>query len=267
MNKILTLYNLEFKRIYKFFFVMLLGVVGLNIAINGFVIYTHIKHTAQNLGMKMSLDILKMENVGVMLMTDIYAYTRMVLALAVIACLVYAIIIWYRDFIGKSKVSYTLFMLPQNKFNIYISKLITIVSMIYIVQIVQFILWAINLILLNYFAELGEYRIISSLYNNFGDPMSLIQLLPIDFFIINVIGVILVVVLIFTAVLMQLSYKKIGLIIAPLYVIFSVWIYFYFMTNNYQPTDRLMINNIYFAVQFGVCTLTSYKLLNKKVYV
>lgn len=39
---------------------------------------------------------------------------------ALIGCLYYVLVIWYKDFFNKTKPIYTLFMLPENKFIIFI---------------------------------------------------------------------------------------------------------------------------------------------------
>lgn len=46
-------------------------------------------------------------------------------------CLLYSFIIWNKDFVGKNKSIYMLYMLPQNKFNIYISKFLNIICLVY----------------------------------------------------------------------------------------------------------------------------------------
>ncbi len=79
----------------------------------------------------------------------------MLLGLAVILCLIYALAIWYRDFIGKSKTGYTLFMLPNNKFNIYIAKAITLVVMIYGVMITQMLSWLIDISIIKFILNIN----------------------------------------------------------------------------------------------------------------
>jgi hypothetical protein len=84
---------------------------------------------------------------------------------------------------------------------------------------------------------------------------------------INVIGVILAVVVIFTGVMIQKSFKIPGLILGCLYVFGSMYLYGYLGTfANYQD-QRLMIHAIYYTILFVISIGLSYILLNKKVYV
>ena len=72
----------------------------------------------------------------------------MAVAFSVLLCLLYSLVIWYRDYFSKSKTIATLLMLPQKRFNIYIAKLITVTSMIFGVISVQFLFWFIDLVII-----------------------------------------------------------------------------------------------------------------------
>ena len=87
------------------------------------------------------------------LIGDLTFITKMLLAFSVLMCLLYSLVIWYRDYFSKSKTIATLLMLPQNRFNIYIAKFITVVSMIFGVISLQFLFWCIDLVIYKSYIE------------------------------------------------------------------------------------------------------------------
>ncbi len=58
-----------------------------------------------------------------------------------------------------------------------------------------------------------------------GFRLYLIQPYLIDFLMINVVGVILAVMVIFTGVMIQKSFKRLGIVLGPLYIVMSIVIY------------------------------------------
>jgi hypothetical protein len=160
-------------------------------------------------------------------------------------------------------------MLPQNKFNIYIAKAITLVIMIYGVMITQMLVWFIDISIIKVISNINnqEFIYFLDIFMIQNSIIILIQPYFIDFIMINVIGVILAVVVIFTGVMIQKSFKIPGLILGCLYVFGSMYLYGYLGTfANYQD-QRLMIHAIYYTILFVISIGLSYILLNKKVYV
>lgn len=267
MNKIFTLYNIEIKRIYKMYFALL----GFLFAGNILIIAGELYSLGNNLNSKFSLATLKFANTRESLLQygliNIYVVTNIFLAVAVIFCLIYGILIWYRDFLGKSKTIYTLFMLPENKFKIYIAKAITIIVMIYGVIATQIVSWIIGMNIINIFTNIQ----ISEILNLFAyqvrasGELNLIQHYPIDFVMMDMIGVVLAVIVIFTGVMMQLSSKKKGAILGVLYIVGIIFVY---MGSTFGYSDIILTRHIiYYIVVFAISIKTSYDLLNKKIYV
>ena len=135
MNNILTLYDMEFKRIYKIYFTLIGILLASNIGATLFSIYSVPSRTSDIEGNPITVNVLKSEEgiryIYEYLIGDLTSITKMAVAFSVLLCLLYSLVIWYRDYFSKSKTIATLLMLPQKRFNIYIAKLITVTSMIF----------------------------------------------------------------------------------------------------------------------------------------
>lgn len=275
MNNILNLYDIELKRIYKWYLALLSILLVGNIG----TVVRHIRNiiirVASDTKSKESLSLMKLQQSKKYLyethILNIYESTTMLLGLAVLICLVYALIIWYRDFVGKNKTAYTLFMLPNNKFNVYIAKAITIVVMIFGVMLMQMVFWGTDILILKIVTNIPIQEIFNVAKYSTGEfgRFTLIQLYQIDFIMVNIIGVILAVLVIFTAVMIQKSFKikTVGIALGIIYVYASIVIFSYI--GSITPfSDRNLIGHIiYFIGLFIVSVGLSYTLLNKKVYI
>lgn len=275
MNNILNLYDIELKRIYKWYLALLSILLVGNIGTVARHIRNIIIRVASDTKSKESLSLMRLQQAKKYLyethIYNIYESTTLLLGLAVLICLVYALIIWYRDFVGKNKTAYTLFMLPNNKFNVYIAKAITVVVMIFGVMLMQMVFWSMDILILKIVTNVPMKEIFA-LANNMNGAirnLTLIQPYLIDFIMINIIGVILAVLVIFTAVMIQKSFKikTVGIALGIIYVYASIVIFSYI--GSITPfSDRNLIGHIiYFIGLFVVSVGLSYTLLNKKVYI
>lgn len=273
MNKIWTLYNMEFKRIYKLYFI-LLGVMGIgNIFAIGNGLY-QVEQMIDSSHLGFNIDLLR-SNRGVKLINenttvDIYLYGSIILGVAVLICLMYALGIWYRDYFSRNKTIYTLLSLPQSKFNIYISKFMMIVGMIYGVIAFQFLMWFIDLNIIKLIAGINT----PSFTNIFTNMMQRVQELNIvspyamDFLIINIIAVIVSVMVLFNGVLIERSFKKIGAIVGVIYI--GLYIFGFILTTFLAVTNYstpLLYHILYFISTSVVSIIISYSLLNKRIQV
>ncbi|MCR8743744.1 hypothetical protein [Romboutsia lituseburensis] len=275
MNNILNLYDIELKRIYKWYLALLSILLVGNIGVVTKHIRNIIMTVASDTKSKESLALMKLQQAKKYLyethIYNIYESTTLLLGLAVLICLVYALIIWYRDFVGKNKTGYTLFMLPNNKFNVYIAKAITIVVMIFGVMLMQMLFWGVDILILKIVTSIPMKEIFDLAFNTNGviRNLTLIQPYLIDFIMIDIIGVILAVLVIFTAVMIQKSFKikTVGIALGIIYVYASIVIFSYI--GSITPfSDRNLIGHIiYFIGLFIVSVGLSYTLLNKKVYI
>ncbi|MBQ6631461.1 MAG: hypothetical protein IJH55_04915 [Romboutsia sp.] len=267
MNKIFTLYDIEFKRSYKIYFSLIAALLLGNIGTFVYYVKDAINIVASQRRVKPSLALLKTElgktNIYFSSIDYTYNLTTIILGFCVISCLIYAVVIWYRDFLGKSKTSYTLFMLPTNKFNIYIAKLMMILTMIYTLIIIQLVAWGIEVSIIHSLTNLPLSKITSRV-------TLFLSLTPLDitsFIMIDVLGVILAVVVIFTGIMLQKSSKRFGIIKGLVYIL-AVLVVYLLITIDIQFSDILLIrHSIFYIVTFALSIYLSYKLINNNIHI
>ncbi|UOW67095.1 hypothetical protein [Paraclostridium bifermentans] len=274
MNKILTLYNIEFKRIYKLYFLLIGTLLIANLAGVMKTLYDSVKRISLENNLPMNIDILK-TNLGYSFVNeftknDIYVYGSMALGVAILFCLLYATIIWYRDYYSKSKTIYTLLSLPQPKFNIYLAKLIMVLVMIYGVIACQFLFWYIDLNIIKIFAGISSPNF-ANVYSNMMQPVNQINVVSpylLDFLMIDLFGIILAVVVIFTGVLIERSFKKMGVLLGIGYILITIIGYVFIIGLDSGILGNLLLNYImYYILLLMVSILISYRLINKRVCV
>ncbi|MGL5348685.1 MAG: hypothetical protein ACRDA3_15160 [Peptostreptococcaceae bacterium] len=268
MNNISNLYNIELRRIYKW----LLALVGLLISGNIFVVVSTIVNVINEVVAKkltkFNIDLLKSQEAKDILaqyqISNMKQFMNLLLGLCVLICLAYALVIWYRDVFGKSKTGYTLFMLPQNKINVYIAKALTVITMVYIIMLTQIVLFIISFAVMKSLAGFSSVEMYYILNPRF-KGLTLIQPHFIDFIMINIIGVILAVVVIFTGVMIQKSFNIYGIILGVVYIVGSVSIFFYLAQVAKYTDELLLYHVVYYIALFLVSVGLSYTLINKRV--
>ncbi|HJG96141.1 MAG TPA: hypothetical protein K8V90_03450 [Romboutsia timonensis] len=273
MNNILTLYDMEFKRIYKIYFTLIGLLFTSNIGATLYKIFFITRRTVDNEGNPITMHTLKssegLEYINTYIVGDLGSMTKMAMAFAVLLCLLYSLVIWYRDYFSKSKTIATLLMLPQKRFNIYISKFLTVIMMIFGIIASQFLFWFIDLfiikIILNVNAE-GFLNVFQTMLIRQNRFWNLVFNQPIDFVMIDVLGVILAVTMLFTGVMIERSFRKVGAVLGAIYVVASIVLYIYVTTSYGIYSDILLkVHLLYYLVMFIVSTLISINLLNKRV--
>ena len=269
MNNILTLYDMEFKRIYKIYFTLIGLLFTSNIGATLYKIFFITRRTVDNEGNLITMHTLKssegLEYINTYIVGDLGSMTKMAMAFAVLLCLLYSLVIWYRDYFSKSKTIATLLMLPQKRFNIYISKFLTVIMMIFGIIASQFLFWFIDLfiikIILNVNAE-GFLNVFQTMLIRQNRFWNLVFNQPIDFVMIDVLGVILAVTVLFTGVMIERSFRKVGAVLGAIYVVASIVLYIYVTTSYGIYSDILLkVHLLYYLVMFIVSTLISINLL------
>ena len=159
-------------------------------------------------------------------------------------------------------------MLPENKFIIFISKLLTMVVLIYMIIFTQHLCWAIEGFLINKYTNIPMINMIESI-NNIGKVglfRIAVRIYPMEILMIYIIGPIVGVTALFAAVLMSKSIKKVGGIMGILYIL-GLGVYYLSITGVYEYSDIILKNNIiFFTVVFIISICTSYNLLKNKMY-
>lgn len=274
-NKVWTLFEIEFKRIQKIYFSVLGCLFFANVGIFSFFMYLNILEAESTLGYKIGISVFK-EKVGreVLRSADltqmIYMLSFTFLIGALIWCLYYGLAIWYKDFSNKTKPIYTLFMLPENKFIIFISKLITMITLIYGVIFVQFLCWIIMGTIIKLISGVSFEYMINAINRSrleifmFNIP----QLSRIEFIMIFILGPILAMTVLFTGIMMHKTIKKIGGLLGALYVISIIMVYLSntILYNTYSDVP-IKVHLIFYVVVFIMSIAVSYSSLTKKIYV
>lgn len=274
-SKILTLFDIEFKRVQKIFFAVISLITLGNIGIFILGIYRVLEDVRVETGVAQPISVLK-TNIGkhmfleLQLPNFIYYLSNLLMFLALIGCAFYCVFIWQRDFSSKSKTIYTFFMLPENRFIIFISKLITMLTLIYSIIFVQYLLWGIEAFIVSKYANIPIINMINSINNIYSMASStgfmLIPTYPIEFLMIFIIGPVVAVTSIFTAVLMSKSIKKVGGAIGIVFVL-TLFIVYFAIIVDYKYSDYILRNNIiFYIIVFLFSISVSYNLLKNKMY-
>ena len=185
-------------------------------------------------------------------------------------CLYYTFIIWYKDFFSKTKVVYTLFTLPFNKFNVFLSKLMIVVSFIYGVIVIQHIMWILEIFFIEHMTGININDIIDIINYNFS--MSIIRFLggiyPLDRVMYLLFGPVILVIILFTGIMIHKSFNKIGGFLGIFYVILCIFMYILISRCSILYTDQLLKSHILYYISVGILSIwISYKLLNGRVNV
>lgn len=273
MNNILTLYDMEFKRIYKIYFTLIGILLASNIGATLFSIYSVPSRTSDIEGNPITVNVLKSEEgiryIYEYLIGDLTSITKMAVAFSVLLCLLYSLVIWYRDYFSKSKTIATLLMLPQKRFNIYISKFLTVIMMIFGIIASQFLFWFIDLVIIKIILNVnteGFLNVFKTMLVQQNLISNLVFNQPIDFVMIDVLGVILAVTVLFTGVIIERSFRKIGVVLGSIYVVASIVLYIYVTVSYGTYSDILLkAHLLYYILMFIVSILVSINLLNKRV--
>lgn len=275
MNNILTLYDMEFKRIYKIYFTLIGILLASNIGATLFSIsiYSVPSRTSDIEGNPITVNVLKSEEgiryIYEYLIGDLTSITKMAVAFSVLLCLLYSLVIWYRDYFSKSKTIATLLMLPQKRFNIYISKFLTVIMMIFGIIASQFLFWFIDLVIIKIILNVnteGFLNVFKTMLVQQNMISNLVFNQPIDFMMVDILGVILAVTVLFTGVIIERSFRKVGAVLGAIYVVASIVLYIYVTTSYGIYSDILLkVHLLYYLVMFIVSTLISINLLNKRV--
>ena len=273
-NKICILFDIEFKRIQKIFFAVISLLILGNIAIFAYGIYRVTEDVKAEIGVSQGISILKTDMgkhmfLELQLPNFIYALSNLLMILALIGCAFYSVLIWYRDFSSKSKSIYTLFMLPENRFIIFISKLITMLALIYSIIFVQHLLWGIGAFIVNKYANIPIINMIYSINNihRYGIFEISVPIYPVEYLMIFIIGPIVGVSSIFAATLISKSIKKIGGVLGIIYIVSLAMVYLATIIGIYEYSDTILKNNIiFFIVAFLISIYVSYISLNNRMY-
>lgn len=269
------LYDIEFKRIKKVYF----SILGLIIISNLIWFIYNLNLVAKEvqgiLNIRGGLGLFKSEEAYMIIknggfMYSLYSLSFFFMILGLIWCLYYTLLTWYKDFSSKTTVAYTLFTLPYNKFKIFLSKLLIVLSFIYGVLSTQHILWILEIFIMKSITSINLSEIIYIInYNNLTGFLSMgVSIYPLEILMYYVFSPILAVIVLFTGVLIHKSFDKIGGFLGLFYVVIVIFMYLYISSISMTFTDEILKNHILYYIVMGVLSLIiSYNLLNKKIHI
>lgn len=141
--------------------------------------------------------------------------------MCIVVLMLYVFFIWYRDWFAKNTFIYRLLLLPTNRMTIYFAKLTTILLFVFGLITLQLILIPIELQIMNSMIP-ADYRMYFSLYELFyNDVWTMLYPISIIEFIMSYgLGLVFVAV-IFTAILLERSFRLKGIFFAIVYGVLS----------------------------------------------
>ena len=187
--------------------------------------------------------------------------------------MLYIFVIWYREWFGKSSFIYRLLMLPTARITVYTAKLCTILLYTFGLLAWQIVLVVIERIVAKALIPATLYSNESNFSAYLADPLNIV--VPItftEFLLLYGFGIIIVVVL-FTAILFERSYRLKGILFAVLYgvlatvVLFLPSIIVMIFYNVLFPDEILLLTTITGIIVIAASVLLSRYLLKYKVTV
>ncbi|TQR46297.1 hypothetical protein [Paenibacillus popilliae] len=171
----------------------------------------------------------------------------------------YTILIWYRDWFGRSTFIYRLLILPTKRWMLYVSKLTAIIMFVFSMIAFQLVLLVGENMIFKAMVP-AELRTDSTFVEAISMNDALKMLLPKHFeqFIYSYGLGIVAVMVIFTAVLLERSYRRIGVLYAIAYftgcavlTVYPVFSSLLDRLNGYLYPDEI------YGMQLGVCLLVA----------
>ncbi|MEC0230006.1 hypothetical protein [Paenibacillus alba] len=197
------------------------------------------------------------------------------IALCAVTIFLYIFWTWYKEWLGKNTFAYRLLMLPTSRMNVYLAKLTAIVLYVLGFVALQFVLLPVQLAVFNSLIP-SEWRQPVTIGELIGRNRFIHMLLPSDFieFVLYYGAGVMSVIILFTGILLERSYRIKGIVAGVLYSAAAVVIFILpylvadkWLNNNWFPSEVLL-----YQVVIGLCLtavslwLSSY-LLRKKVTV
>ncbi|MBM7599710.1 hypothetical protein JOC34_002078 [Virgibacillus halotolerans] len=197
------------------------------------------------------------------------------IALCIAALMFYVFFIWYRDWFGKNTFIYRLLLLPSARLNVLLAKATTILLLVFGLVSIQLILLPIENNIFKWIIPL-DFRTDLPIHEMLEQSHELSVLIPRSFveFIIHYGIGIMAVLVIFTAILFERSYRLKGILMAILFGLLAIVIFFLqdfvelLLQKNYlYPIEHLVVRGILGTIVIGLSIWVSNFLLNKKINV
>lgn len=197
------------------------------------------------------------------------------IALCITVLILYSFFIWYRDWNGKNTFIYRLLMLPTQRITIYFAKVTTILLMVLGLIALQLLLLPVESMMLKWMVPL-DFRIDMTVGQIISDTRYMNILIPDTFFgFIIAYGIgFMAVLILFTVILFERSYRWKGIIFGIIYSIGAFILFLspflfeaFFQVYFFYPIELLVIEIILWMLVSGISIWVGNYLLNKKVSV
>ncbi|MGM7721500.1 hypothetical protein [Metabacillus sp. Hm71] len=196
------------------------------------------------------------------------------IALCIVTLLIYLFFIWYRDWIGKNTFIYRLLMLPTARIHLYLAKVTTIMIMVFGLIALQLLLLPVENNILQLIVP-ADFRTDLTVHETFMYNRFTI-LFPktfMEFFIHYGIGFLVVMVL-FTAILFERSFRWKGIALAVIYCLVSAFVFLspllihtFLLVNYFYPIELLGLELITGLIVIAGSIWMSHYLLKNKITV
>lgn len=197
------------------------------------------------------------------------------IAICITALLLYVFMIWYRDWFGKNTFIYRLLMLPTARINLFFAKATAILLMVFGLVALQIILLYVEGIILDWIVP-GEFMIemtIQQISHSFPELRILYPPTFTEFILYYGTGLMAVFIL-FTAILLERSFRWKGLLLGIGYVglataffLLPIILPAMFDKTYLYPMEWLIIQSIFGIILIVISIGLSRYLLKKRITV
>lgn len=250
---VLKLCEMEFKKIEKKYLFSILGFIILNLFVYGVNLVTKINRMSE-FGLDRNISSLReilLQNkeiysvpskedfgstsVNFYFFEDLLLYMGIVLTFFVTICFIYSVWIWVSDFKDKSIIM--LFTLPQKRMNVFYSKFLIIINLIFTFVSLNIVLFYGFLYLTNILLDVNSLSLIS----NYSLTYSRVLFITSDFLIVNLLRTIILVSSIFTFVIKFNQNKKQAIIYLLSIGLFIYGIFVHLVLYGYSNVSYLFV--------------------------
>ncbi|MEI5906991.1 hypothetical protein WAK64_07965 [Bacillus spongiae] len=195
------------------------------------------------------------------------------IALCVITLGIYVFFIWYRDWLGKNTFSYRLLILPTARINVYLAKATTILLLILGLVTLQLALIPVERQVFEWIIP-SEFRTDLSIFEIINSTEIMVFLIPESLFefILHYGFGMIAVILVFTAILFERSFRIKGVFYGILYSAVSLFLLFsptmmnvFLLGNYFYPMELFLMELAAGTLVGAVAIYTSNYLIKHKI--
>lgn len=273
MSKYFKLVHFEFNRFSNMYFILIgitiiSQIIGVFVSTKSYVNTVNEKIYEESLSQKEFLD--QYGSFSFHQIIDSLWFTGPI-AICIVTLLIYLFFIWYRDWIGKNTFIYRLLMLPTARINLYLAKVTTIMILVFGLIALQLLLLPIENKILQLIVP-ADFRMDLTVHETFRYSRFTI-LFPRTFmeFLIHYGVGLMVVMVLFTAILFERSFRWKGIVLAIIYCLLSAFIFIspllvhaFLLVDYFYPIELLGLGFITgLMVMTGSIWMSHFLLKNK----